>query len=192
MMISKFRRASLLATMSATLALVLSGCVIVHTTKQELLYTPEYVTYASDNGSIPVEIYGNPLGDSQLASEKLLNAINIPHWIAPRKMHPVVANKRGTGHRLVLVFNPASAIASGDSICANPDTPTRKPGDHMLALAALCSLDDNVTRATAEGDVQPGLQDPRFLELLNNLIMEVMPSRNYDHDTTDCQAAPCG
>jgi len=176
----------------AALGAALSGCVVVHTTKQELLYSPEYIAWAAVNGSYPVEINGNPLGSSALADEKLLSAMTMPHWIIPRNFHQIPTADRGTGHRLVLVFNPVSPFTSGDSLCEQANPETTRPGTVMKIFGALCSADDNVTRATAEAEVQPGLHDPRFIELLNYLLTATLPERNMDYDSTDCQAPPCG
>ena len=187
-MISTLKR---LAFVTAT-GLLLSACVLIHTTKQEILYSPEFVAYIGQDGSLPVEISGNPLGNSDMANKKLLDAILLPHWIIPRRLVPVAPVDRGKSYRLVLVFNPASPIASGDSICADPQTKTRAPGPKMKVLAALCSSDDNVTRATAEGETAAGLNDPRFIDLLNDLIRATLPQRNEELGTTDCQASPCG
>jgi len=174
------------------LSLGLSGCLMVHTVKQEMLYSPEYVGYVTRDGNFPVEISGNPLGNSTLAGEKLLAAIEIPQWIASRKLKLVATPDRGQGPRMVLVFNPANLLTNGDTLCANSNPEIAAPGDRTRIIAAFCHDDRNVTRATGEGDVQSGLHDPRFIELLNDLIEETLPIRNRDHDTTDCQAAPCG
>ncbi|MBT3790482.1 MAG: hypothetical protein HN725_13995 [Alphaproteobacteria bacterium] len=174
------------------LSLGLSGCLMVHTVKQELLYSPEYVSYVTQDGNLPVEISGNLLGNSTLAGDKLLATIEIPLWIAKRKLTLVAPSDRGQGPRLVLVFNPASPLTNGDTLCANSNPEIAAPGERTTIIAAFCHDNRNVTRATGEGDVQSGLHDPRFIELLNDLIEETLPIRNLDHDTTDCQASPCG
>ena len=173
------------------LSIALGGCLIVHTVNQEQLYSTQYVSWAAYKGSYPVEINGNPLGSSTLADEKLLSAMQMPHWIAPRNFHLMPHADRGTGHRLVLVFNPASPYTSGESICASAYTRTSAPGTRMKIIGALCSGKDNVSRATAEGDVQPGLRDQNFVGLLNSLLAGTMPARNKNHDSTDCRIPPC-
>ena len=174
------------------LSLGLGGCLMVHSTKQELLYSPEYVNYASTGGVLPIELTGNPIGPSDLAAQKLVDNLQVPRWINAQKLRLVAPADRGQGHRLVMVFNPTSVFTNGDSVCANSSTKTAKPGPHVKIFAALCRDDKNVTRATAEGDVSTSLQDPQFIQLLNSLMDEIMPIKNSDHDTTDCQASPCG
>ncbi|MBT3701306.1 MAG: hypothetical protein HOE62_03375 [Alphaproteobacteria bacterium] len=174
------------------LSLGLAGCLMVHTVKQELLYSPEYVNYASTDGILPLEISGNPLGKSQLAGQKLMDALQIPNWISAQNLRQLPPDERGQGHRLVMVFNPSNILTDGDTLCADPAPKTNKPGSHMKIIAALCHGSRNVTRATAEGDVTASLQDPLFIQLLNYLMTEIMPIKNSDHDTTDCQASPCG
>jgi len=177
---------------AAALSIGLSGCLMVHSSKQELLYSPEYVNYASTGGVLPIELTGNPVGTSDLAAQKLVDNIQVPRWINVQKLRLIASADRGQGHRLVMVFNPTSVFTDGDSLCANAGPETSNSGPHLKIFAALCLGNKNVTRATAEGKVQASLQDPQFIQLLNSLINEVLPIKNSDHPTADCDASPCG
>jgi hypothetical protein len=173
------------------LSLFLASCVTIHTVKHELLYSPEYIAWAAQDGSLPVEITGNPLGVTMQAGDRLLAAIEMPAWIGPRKFHQIAPADRGEGHRLVLVFNPVSNITSGNSLCKNSAVETTEPGPRTKIIAALCSARSNVSRATAEADIQPDLNNPEFLEMVNSLLRAAMPFRNPEHETSECQKIPC-
>jgi hypothetical protein len=190
-MLAKIKSYARITGTAAALSIGLSGCLMVHSVKQELLYTPEYVNYSSKDGVLPIELTGNPIGPSDLAAQKLVDNLRIPRWINAQKLRLVAPADRGQGHRLVMVFNPTSIFTNGDSVCANSATNTAKSGPRVKIFAALCFGDQNITRATAEGDVSASLQDAQFIQLLNSLMDEVMPIKNSDHDTTDCTTSPC-
>lgn len=178
-------------TLSLAAALLLGGCLSVNRVDQATAYSPAYVAYVSRQGSLPTEVFGNPFGQGAEADAQLISTINLASWHGSKPAHPITASERAEGHRLVMVFNPASKLIDGRKVCEKTRFETAPAAETMVVQAALCSSDTVISEARAEGPIAGGTDDEPFRTMMFNLLAVMMPahegSRNHE-----CSIRTCG
>jgi hypothetical protein len=172
---------------AACLALVLTSCaggntVIVSRVFYDPFYSTSFFRYAAREGTLPVQVFGNPFSaeplDAQTA-EGIANTLVTPHWLPDTRFTTHPKQKPSEDVRVVLVFNPVHPAPGGSAACDKPKSLALEPGGGPVRLqAAFCYGDEWLTEAFAEGPPVKGPDDPEFQRLINNLMFSLFPFRN--------------
>jgi len=176
-----------LIALSAT-ALMLSACAgggfnkisrIDHTG----YYTPEQVR-ALTSGGMPTVFYGPE--DVRSEPERYANGVHTPGWMSGAGLNIINPEKDGQpGQRLVLVFY-SGVSAAGNRVCESADkVSSRGTGQGLTVLAVLCSDDLAYARATLTNSSITGPDDPGYSSAVNQLLVELMPSRAPNQGDSD-------
>ena len=169
---------------------LLSGCYSINRVELATAYSPSYVAYVSRDGSMPMDVYGNPFGNDAAANTRLISTINLAAWHGSVPARPLSAKDRADGHRLVIVFNPTNQLIDGHKVCENSRFETRPASDTMVIQAALCSHSDVISEARAEGPVAASANDAPFQGLMYRLLAVMLPAHGGSQNH-QCAITPC-
>jgi hypothetical protein len=187
---SKVLRALSGAAVSVAAMLMLSGCISVNREYHATAYSPAYVAYVSRDGSMPMEIFGNPFGDDAEADAKLISTINLSALHGSKPARPVSAKDRADGHRLVMVFNPTNKRIDGRKLCAMTKFETAASADTVVIQAALCSHSDVISEARVVGPAAASPDDGPFQDLMYQLLTVMLPghegARKHECSIRNC------
>ncbi len=96
-----------LLALAVALAACSTGIRTSSLPKQSALYSPEEVTYATRDGHLATVIHGNPFDIPKAASDDaVIASLRLPGGFPDTEFIPRPPQRKPTGHRLVLVFNP--------------------------------------------------------------------------------------
>lgn len=184
---------------AAILALVLTSCaggntIVVSRVFYDPFYSTEFFRYAAREGTMPVQVYGNPFSAEPLSiqtTEGIASTLFAPGWLPHTRFTSRPAPALTEDVRVVLVFNPVHPAPGGNAACDKPASLALKPGSGPIRVqAAFCFGGEWLTEAFAEGPRARGPDDPEFQRLINQLMPSLFPIRNPEREDDDLPRIP--
>ena len=152
-------------------------------------YAPTSVWYATKDGLRTV-VHGNPFGVPQADTDAAVIAnLRMPPWHQAGRFVPFSKDGKRRGYRLVLVFNPARPLSSGDACGDLSEIDVGPAGGMTRVRAAFCTRERPLSEIDAVVSAT-GPSDPEFKQLLADTIDQLLPSRNFNN-TDGCKRLNC-
>lgn len=143
-------------------------------------YARSFVVTGAQTGEFYVQIFGQPfpqpMSDLQIAQH-----ITMPQWLGPTTATTQPGERVNRNFRALLVFNPDFRGPLTDSACRNPERiQTVAPRTGRIRVAAgFCIGDRMGSYLVADQEHIPGPQDPRFPALLSQVMLLLLPDRDF-------------
>ena len=182
-------RWGMLARVSAVIAklLVLAGCedmVKVTDVYRLPLYGKSTVLQAAAQGRLVAEVYGSPFR-SEVDPLAVIQTLTLPGGFSPNRIVPYSGPTDDIDAvsgliRIVLVFNANRLGPGRDNACRNPTRlgPGSARGDRTRVAANLCAGHESISSLVAEAPTPDGFSDRRYAELMNQVMVNLLPNRN--------------
>ena len=147
----------------------------------ETRYDPGTVVWASQDGELAAVVRGNPFPGGA-ADEAIAAALSLPGWLPPARITIMPADRSRSGHRLVLVFNPAREPLGGKAACGDLSAVlTNEAGAMMRVQLAFCSGAEVDAEATLQAPAGRTPRDPVFRQALDDALEAMLPPANRSH-----------
>lgn len=176
------RKNTVLGLLAIGAAAALNGCVtgqdgiVLHSIDQVTPYSPSFVNYAAKSGEFAAELRGSPFA-APVPPEAIANALKLPPYAIPAKVTTRPGPNAASNLRMVLVFNPAAPGPGTDEFCRNLDNiRLGRPGPMTRVAAAFCADNRAVSWLAAEGPAGDNPRDLRFQNLMNAVILNLLPN----------------
>ena len=160
-----------------TAFLLLAGCadgIEIGAMDQRPAYDPSLVQYITRNGTLGVVVRGAPFGVSGDDPAPVLAAMSAPGWLGNVRLVP--GQDSGRGYRIVLIFGPGAGEP-----CALPPTLPATSGEAGLHVqASFCAGRQVLSTLVGSSPPVHGADDPRFRQLLDQVIANLLPPYNRD------------
>ena len=175
-----------LLALAVALAACSTGIRTSSLPKQSALYSPEEVTYATRDGHLATVIHGNPFDIPKAASDDaVIASLRLPGGFPDTEFIPRPPQRKPTGHRLVLVFNPVPPGPYGGNACRDlSNVPVAADKTQTRLTAAFCVSDRMASEIRSWGPpMEPG--GPVFRQFMDQTLASLLPQRNI-HDQPEC------
>lgn len=171
-----------LLVMVATSAV--AGCatsasgIVVHSASQVTPYSAGFVNYAAQSGEFAAELRGNPF-PAPMPPEAIASSLKLPPFAIPAKVTTRPGPNAAANLRIVLVFNPAAPGPGTSEFCRDLDQiRVAPPGPLTRVAAAFCADQRAISWLAAEGPAADNPRDPRFRELMDAVMFNLLPSKD--------------
>lgn len=178
---SRYFRAAIAAA-GLVAAGLLAGCVATTTSRGDIStwYDRSFMVTATQDGTLPVVVHGQPAASVDAAATVDLMTANIsmPSWLPETQLVPGNQDMR---YRMVLIFNPASPGRAHLNACGPlEELEVLPPAARIDVVGSICDGRDAATRS--RDSVNAG-DDPAdaTLRLLRQLTVTLMPAENPAH-----------
>ncbi len=167
--------------------LAVSGCaggVIVREPVFEQIYADGDAEYAMQNGEMLTRVYGNPFAPGADGIERSVTRLMKGANFGPEAdFTPKPSGEGSAPYHVVMVFNAPRYLAD-ELICADGfDIDTAPNGGSLTLLTGFCIGDTLLSTASGSVDGVKGPKDPKFRELVRQVIYSLFPA--YDHHDFD-------
>jgi hypothetical protein len=138
--------------------------------------------YGAGRRDLTTVIRGNPFAMNQEAFNRALIEILNRNQPRPQPTHFTTTPDESARpiYRALLLFNSPAAV-NYLSVC-RAQTPQVDTGDVVRVTAAFCRRGGALTSLTAQIEGVDGVEDPRFEELISQVVALLFPLRNPDQD----------
>lgn len=167
------------------LALVVSGCAgqphVYNQTVSSAYRLTEY-GYGAGRRDLTTVIRGNPFGMDQEQFEDALIEILNRNQPRPQPTHFTTSPGESArpAYRAVFLFDAPAAV-NHLSVCRE-QVPEVDTGELVRVTGAFCRSGGALTSLTAQAEELSGVDDPRFEELISQVVISMFPLRNPDAD----------
>jgi hypothetical protein len=182
------RARRVLCLLPPVLALLLAGCAgrpyVYNETLSSAYRTSEF-GYGAGRRDLTTVIRGNPFGMDQETFDRAL--IEILNRNQPRPQPTNFTTTPGESarpaYRALFIFN-SPPVVNNLSVCRE-EVPQVDAGDLTRVTAAFCRRGGALTSLTAQIEALDGVDDPRFEELMSQVVALLFPLHNPDTDDDD-------
>jgi hypothetical protein len=153
-----------------------AGQTKIYNTEVHLGYNPAQFGYAAGRRDLTTVIRGNPFDLEQKAFEStFVDQLNrTSNLVQPTHFTTTPGETARPDYRAVFVFDAGPAPAT--FYCSQPmRVPVVKPKDKVRLVAAFCRNQGVMTTVTGEVAGLSDIDDPRFFELINQMVTLLFP-----------------
>jgi hypothetical protein len=152
-------------------------------------YSSSLVYDAARSGTIALDVRGKPFGAQPAGqNERIAALLGQIAWLNGARFAVIDRTKpEPPQYRLVMLFNPVELSSDGAAACRNADNVVLgATGDKIKVIAAFC--DGSYEVSSAIGYVPANsLDDPKFAELMSQIVIALFPPRNPLHRDVEPQ-----
>jgi hypothetical protein len=175
------------------LAALLAGCAgqpYVYDETVSSAYRLSEFGYGAGRRDLTTVIRGNPFGMDQAAFDQTLIEILNRHQPRPQPTNftTTPGESARPAYRALFIFNSPAAV-NNLSVCRG-DVQQVNTGDLLRLTAAFCRRGGALTTLTAQIEGVDSVDDPRFEELMSQVVVLLFPLHNPDTDDDDSPIVP--
>jgi hypothetical protein len=152
-------------------------------------YSSSLVYDAARSGTIALDVRGKPFAAQPVGqNERIAALLGQIAWLNGARFAVIDRTKpEPSQYRLVMLFNPVEPSSDGAAACRNADNVVLgATGDKIKVIAAFC--DGSYEVSSAIGYVPANsLDDPKFAELMSQIVIALFPPRNPLHRDVEPQ-----
>lgn len=170
---------SIRAIVAAAVLVGLTACAgqtKIYNTAVYVGYNPAQFGYAAGRRDLTTVIRGNPFAlDQQAFDTALVEQLNrTTNLVQPTHFTTTPGESARPDYRAVFMFDAGPAATP--LYCRQPNpVPVVEPKDKVRIVAAFCRNQGVMTTVTGELAGLEGMDDPRFFELLNQMVTLLFP-----------------